>query len=208
VVKDGRLWISRHRFESDRGYLQGQGFLQPPDDARVQYEFFAPFAHVAGRYEACRIRSPGHGVFDCLILLGASTAVPATVYVDSANGAAFMASRYPECTTVRLPAGAIALSESADGRTVRCVLSAQAGPVRAVDLAFRAAAGAVPAAVPYGGEGKPVWGSRWTCWGVDLALEGTCDGTVQRPDGTTEVLRGEPAIVTLGSFGRLAPITK
>jgi hypothetical protein len=71
---------------------------------------------------------------------------------------------------------------------------------------LRAGPGAIPKAVPYGGEGKPVWGSRWTCWGVDLTLDGHCDGKLAWADGRVEGLRGEACIVTLGSFARIAPL--
>lgn len=181
-------------------------FLRPPDGPAVAYEFFAPFAHVAGRYEWCRIRSATHGVFDAFILLGKSTAVPATVFVNSTLGAAFMRDRYPECTTIRLPPSALAIGESADGRTVTGSLRSNEGPVREATMTLRAGPGAIPRAVPYGGEGQPVWGSRWTCWGVDLVLDGNCDGKVVLQDGRTETLRGDACLVTLGSFGRLAPL--
>lgn len=183
-------------------------FLRPPDGPAVAYEFFAPFAHVAGKYEWCRIRSATHGVFDCFILLGKSTAVAATVFVNSTLGAAFMRERYPECTAVRLPPSGLSLTESPDGRTVTGTLKAAEGPLREATMTLRAAAGAIPKAVPYGGEGQPVWGSRWTCWGVDLALDGHADGRVVWADGRTEALRGEACIVTLGSFGRLAPLPR
>jgi hypothetical protein len=184
-----------------------EAFLRPPDGPAVAYEFFAPFAHVAGRYEWCRIRSATHGVFETFILLGkGGTSVPATVYVNSALGAAFMAERYPECTTVRVPPSGLSIAESADGRTVTGTLRATEGPLREASMTLRAGPGAIPKAVPYGGDGRPVWGSRWTCWGVDLALDGHADGKLAWADGRVETLRGEACTVTLGSFGRLAPL--
>jgi hypothetical protein len=180
-------------------------FLRPDDGPGVAYEFFAPFAHVPGKYEWCRIRSPTHGVFDTFIVLGATTAAPATVYVNSVLGQAFMAERYPECTTVRVPPGGLALEESADGRSLTGTLAAPAGPVRKATMAIRAPGMALPKAVPYGGTGAPVWGGKWTCWGVDLNLEATADGMLEREDGKRETLRAAPAILTLGSFGRIAP---
>jgi hypothetical protein len=183
-----------------------ESFLRPPDGPAVVYEFFAPFAHVAGKYEWCRIRSPTHGVLDCFILLGKSTSHAATVYVNSTLGAAFMAERYPECTTIRLPPSGLAISDADDGRTVTGSLKATEGPLREATMTLRAGPGAIPKAVPYGGEGKPVWGSRWTCWGVDLALDGHADGRLQWADGRVEALRGTPCTVTLGSFGRIAPL--
>jgi hypothetical protein len=180
-------------------------FLRPDDGPDVAYEFFAPFAHVPGKYEWCRIRSPTHGVFDTFIVLGATTQVPATVYVNSVLGQAFMAERYPECTAIRVPPGGLQLDESPDGRTVTGTLAADAGPVRKATMAIRAPGMALPKAVPYGGEGGPVWGGRFTCWGVDLNLAATADGSIERADGKKETLRAAPAILTLGSFGRIAP---
>ncbi|HEX2066177.1 MAG TPA: hypothetical protein VHI93_05125 [Candidatus Thermoplasmatota archaeon] len=180
-------------------------FLRPDDGPEVVYEFFAPFAHVPGRYEWCRIRSPTHGVLDAFIVLGASTAVPATVYVNSAAGRAFMAHRYPECRTVHVPPSGLLLSEAPDGRHLTGTLVADGGPVRRASMEFRALGTALPRQVPYGGEGTPVWGSRFTCWGVDLVLDAACDGRVELEDGTHETLRAAPAVLTLGSFGRIAP---
>ena len=181
-------------------------FLRPDDDASVVYEFFAPFAHVPGKYEWCRIRSPTHGVFDTFIVLGASTQVSATVYVNSALGAQFMADRYPECAMVRVAPNGLSMQEAPDGRSLTGALKADAGPVREARMTIRAPGMALPRPMPYGGDGASVWGSRWTCWGVDLALEATCDGTILREDGKKEQLRATPAILTLGSFGRLAPL--
>lgn len=182
-------------------------FLAPPDGHDVVYEFFAPFAHVPGKYEWCRIRSPTHGVFDTFIVLGASTAVPATVYVNSSLGKAFMAERYPECTTHHVPPGHLKLDESPDSRTVTGELQSAVGPVREAKMRFMASGNALPKNAPYGGTGAPVWGSRFTCWGVDLNLEATVQGHVKTAAGETHVLQ-LPGILSLGSFGRLAPYTQ
>ncbi len=176
-----------------------------PSGSGVAYEFFAPFAHVPGRYEWCRIRSPTHGVFDCFIVLGESTAVPATVYVDSGAGAAFMADRYPQSACIRVGAGDLRLEELDGGRSVSGRLVADTGPVRRVDLTLRGGA-ALPRQSEYGGQGFPVWGSSWACWGVDLELDAEVAGAVVHADGHEERLDGAPGIVTLGSFGRLTPI--
>ena len=178
-------------------------FLGPPDDADVVYEFFAPFAHLPGRYEWCRIRSPTHGVFDCFIVLGASTTVPATVYVDADHGVAFMQERYPECTCIRTDEQGLTIEESPDGRVVRGAMVAPSGPVRRATMEFRAGPG-LPVQSPYGGTGEPVWGSeRFTCWGVDLNLDARVNGSVETSQGTV-TLRDEKGIITLGSFGRIA----
>lgn len=155
-----------------------------------------------GQYEWCRIRSPSHGVFDCFILLGASTSVPATVYVADDAGARFMADRYPECTTIRAQ---VSIVESRAGRKVKGRMRAREGPLAWARMTMQAIPGGVPKQAPYGGTGAPVWGSRWTCWGVDLNLDATADGVVKWSDGRAEMLRGVPAIVTAGSFGRIAP---
>lgn len=179
-------------------------FLAPEDGPDVVYEFFAPFAHIEGRYEWCRIRSPTHGVFDVFIVLGATTAEAATVYVNSVLGQAFMQERYPECTTVRVAPGALRIEESADGCTVRGRLAADEGPVHDADLELVASPQQIPRQVPYGGTGAPVWGSRYTCWGVDLVLDGKAIGHVNGPE-REERFQGEPCLVTVGSFGRIAP---
>lgn len=180
----------------------------PIDDPEgVVYEFFSPFAHVEGRYEWCRIRSPTHGVFDCFIVLHPDgTGEPATVYVDSDEGEAFMRDRYPQCTTIRVPPAALRLEERDAGRTVEGELRAAEGPVREVSLTFQADPDAVARNVPYGGTGEPVWGNpELTCWGVDLVLDARVDGYVDRTDGASERFDRDEALLTLGSFGRIAP---
>lgn len=170
------------------------------------WEFFSPFAHVPGRYEWCRIHSPTHGSFDCFILLGESTSVPPTVYVNSDTGRRFMADRYPESRTIHLPPRKLRLVASAEGRTVEGRLKATDGPLRSVRMRLRAPADAPPRAVPYGGLGFPVWGGRWSCAGVDLILDGSCDGALLFSDGRVETLDGAPCAVTLGSFARILPL--
>jgi hypothetical protein len=202
----GAFQTTPHKRNRPRRRRVAQSWTRPPDGPSVAYEFYAPFAHVAGRYEWCRIRSATHGSIDCFILLGKSTAVPATVYVNSTLGAAFMAERFPECATVRVPPSGLAIAESPDGRTVTGTLRSADGPLREATMTLRAGPSAIPKAVPYGGAGQPVWGSRWTCWGVDLALDGHADGRLVWADGRSEALHGAPCVVTLGSFGRLAPM--
>lgn len=178
-------------------------FLAPPDTADVVYEFFAPFAHVEGKYEWCRIRSPTHGVLDTFILIERS---PVVVYVDTDAGARYLAERYPEVTAVKAAPGALRIEERDEGRTVVGSLTAREGPVRAAKMTFQAPV-AKPRAVPYGGLGKPVWASKqWTCWGVDLVLDAKATGAIEWAEGFTTNLRGEPAIVTLGSFGRISSL--
>lgn len=182
-------------------------FLAPPDTPDVVYEFFAPFAHVPGRYEWCRIRSPTHGVFDCFILLGVGgPAAPVNVYVATDAGEKFMKERYPESTVHKVGMGDLRIEERDAGRTLICDLRARAGPVRTVKMTFQAPGGAMPRQVPYGGKGEPVWGSkRWTCWGVDLVVDATVTGAIEW-ENYAEPLQRVPGIVTLGSFGRIAPL--
>lgn len=168
------------------------------------YEFFAPFAHIEGKYEACRIRSPTHGVFDTFIVLGESTAVPATVYVNDDAGGSFMRERYPECTTIRVDAMGLAITDVDDGRVVNVRLEAQDGPVHSANITFAGAAG-VPKQVPYGGDDFPVWGGRFKCWGVDLNLDGMARGYVRGPE-LDEAFDDTPCIVTLGSFAKIEPL--
>lgn len=177
-------------------------FLSPPDDADTVYEFFSPFVHVPGRYEWCRVRSPTHGVFALFIVLGENTAVPATVYTADAAGMAFMRERYPECTALR--ADVLSLSESGGGYTVSGRMAVDKGPVREAHMTFRADPDALPRQEPYGGTGGPVWGSRFTCWGVDLTLPARVEGRVLTTEGPRSV-SGTEAVLTLGSFGRIAP---
>src|SRR5690349_15803712 len=110
-------------------------FLAPPDTPDVVYEFFAPFAHVEGKFEWCRLRTPTHGVFDAFILPGRS---PVVVYVDTEAGERFMKERYPECETHRVSPGALRIEERDEGRTVQGVLTARAGPVRAARMTLTA----------------------------------------------------------------------
>lgn len=182
-------------------------FLAPPDTPDVTYEFFGPFAHVPGRYEWCRIRSPTHGVFDCFILLRSGPGGPAVVYVSSDAGEAFMRERYPESECLRVRPEELRIEERDAGRTVMGDLRAKAGPVRTVKMTLAASPVAVPRQVPYGGKGAPVWGSkRWTCWGVDLNVDGFATGAIEWAEGYTEPLRNVPCVVTAGSFGRIAPL--
>ncbi|MGB1697815.1 MAG: hypothetical protein ACPHK8_05400 [Thermoplasmatota archaeon] len=166
------------------------------DETDAVYEFFAPFCHIEGKYEWCRIRSPTHGAFNVFIELGASTKVPATVYVEDDAGANFMAQRYPECTTHR--ARRVTISEEANGFTVNCYLNSD-GPIKEAQMVFKAKPG-IPTQVPYGGDG-PVWGGQFDCWGVDLNLKALTKGMVRRDEGIETL--SQPGILTLGSFGKI-----
>lgn len=170
------------------------------------WEFYAPFAHLPGRLEWCRIRSPTHGVFDTCIVLGKSTAEPASVYVDSEAGQRFMAQRFPQCSTHRVDAARLSIQESSGGRRVHGRLRAEAGPLRRAEMVF-VARGDVPRQVEYGGQGLPVWGSDHTCWGVDLELDAEVHGLVHW-EARREALAGAEGILTLGSMGRLTPVPR
>ncbi len=165
-------------------------------------EFYAPFAHLPGRLEWCRIRSPTHGVFDTCIVIEKTTADPVTVYVNSEAGERFMTQRFPESTAIRVPANRLVMQESDGGLRLQCRLRADRGPVRRIDMQFRAQA-ALPREVPYGG-GR-CWGSRYTCTGVDLELDADVTGLVRWAD-RDEPLAGGRGIVTVGSMGTLTQI--
>jgi hypothetical protein len=166
------------------------------------WEFYAPFAHVEGKYEWCRIRSATHGVFNTFILFPYSKQV--TVYVIDDAGEQFMGERYPECNTYR--ALHLDIAEQESGRIVIGMLTADTGPVRETRMHFTAT-GSLPKAVEYGGNNQPLWNSsRFTCSGVDLILEAAASGQIRWNDNRLELLENVPAIVTLGSFGRITPL--
>ena len=166
------------------------------------WEFYAPFAHVEGKYEWCRLRTTTHGVFDTFILFPYSKQV--TVYVHDEPGERFMRDRFPECDTFR--ALRLTLHEQDEGHIVEGALAAEVGPVQEAMMRFIASSG-LPKAVEYGGSDKPVWNSQhFSCWGVDLNLEARAVGHVRWHDARLERLEDVPAIVTMGSFGRITSI--
>lgn len=167
-------------------------------------EFYAPFAHIPDRYEACRIHTEEYGSFDTFIVIHGGTERPVTVYVRDDAGARFMAEQYPESRCIRLPEGTLQLTTGGGGRSVRLRLRSDEGPLREVDLSFRAEADAELRAVPYGGEGFAVWGSRWICSGVDMNATATVRGYIRHQDAVTESVETE-AIIALGSVGYLTP---
>jgi hypothetical protein len=177
------------------------------DEAGVVWEFYSPFAHVPGRYEWCRIHSPTHGSFDTFILLAASTSLPPWVYLSSEAGLRFMADRYPESRAFR--AADLLIEASPDGCLVRGRLRADDGPVSFAEMRLAANARDIPRMEPYGGGELSVWGSRWSCAGLDLVRDGRCDGRICFvPDAgfADEVLSAKPCVVSAGSFGRIAPM--
>ena len=182
----------------------------------ADYEFYAPFVHIPGRYEWCRIHSATHGSFDCFIVIRDGTDKPVTVYVASENGASFMADRFPESEAIRVATTDLKLhAHGAPGGdwVVQGGLAAATGPLTAAEMTFRAprsdssvdaAGGALPRAVRYGGSEFPVWGSRWRCEGVDLELAARVEGYVAHRDAADrEELSGTRGILTLGSYGAL-----
>jgi hypothetical protein len=169
------------------------------------YEFYAPFAHIPGRYELARIHSPTHGSFDSLIVITTTTDRPVVVYVNSDAGERFMADRYPESTTVRVSKDAMVLEGDPWSPVVSGRLVADEGPVRRVDLRFTIADDSLlPTAVPYGGGDFPVWGSGFTCSGVDLELPAEVSGEVVSTHGNTERWNGDSGVITRGSFGAIS----
>jgi hypothetical protein len=194
----------------------------PPDGEGAVWEFYSPFAHVPGKYEWCRIHSPTHGSFDTFILLSDSTALPPWVYVNSVQGLRFLADRYPETRGFR--AVSLGIEASPNGCVVRGFLRADTGPVRGAEMRLSAEEGDLPRAVPYGGGEFSVWGSRWSCTGVDLVREGRCDGRIEFAPLDTEGqkprfspaaspaprqvihLKAVPCLVSAGSFGKILPL--
>lgn len=167
------------------------------------WEFYAPFAHIPGRYELARIHTTTHGSFDTWIVIETTTDRPVTVYVNSENGERFMADRYPESTAIRVTPDDLSIESDPWSFTVTGELRASQGPVRSGQLCFSRPADAVATATPYGGSGFSVWGSRYTCSGVDMETVAALSGSIQGP-GTTEEFDDEAGIITLGSFGRIA----
>src|SRR5579859_3757514 len=119
------------------------------------WEFYAPFAHIEGKYEWCRIHSTTYGIFDTFILYPYSEKV--TVYVIDDAGAQFMRDRYPECDTYR--AMRLIIEERDAGLVVHGTLVAEVGPIREATMHFTAMDG-LPKSVEYGGNDKPVWNSK------------------------------------------------
>lgn len=162
-------------------------------------EFYSPFAHLRNKLEWCRIRSPTHGIFDVVIVLPGRTDVPVTVYTNSDNGAAFMADRFPESTTYRVPTGALQMAESQGGLHLECRLDAEEGPLRRARMSFTAQS-RVPKEVPYGGD-APCWGGRFVCTGVDLELDAKAEGLLRWHDREEPV--DSQGVLTVGSMGNL-----
>lgn len=168
----------------------------------MSYEFYAPFFHIPGRYEWCTIHAEHYGSFDCFILIHTTTDKPVTVYLTAENGMRFMRDRFPESAAIEVSPEA--LSITMDGhRAARGYLSSDRGPVRLAELEWRTEPGATPVASSYGDRSFAVWGSRFSCEGVDLELAARVSGRVVDADGGEAVFSDEPGILTLGSYGRL-----
>ena len=173
----------------------------------VCYEFYAPFAHIPGRYEWCRIHSPTHGSFDCFIVIETDTVHPVTVYVCAPNGARFMADRFPESSCIVVGRADLSIDASEHGRRISGSLSSAHGPVARAEMLFEATQEAVPIAEPYGGGESPVWGGRFSCEGVDLNVAATVTGYIATTEGGRSEVTGMPAIIALGSYGALRSIS-
>ena len=170
------------------------------------YEFYAPFAHIPGRFEWARIHSTTHGSFDCFIVIHEGTDKPVTVYVNSDRGERFMADRYPESRGIRVPDHNLSIAPGAKGHTLECRLEAEEGPVRFATMTFSADPAGVPRAVPYGGPEESVWGSHYSCEGVDLELPAGISGEIVFQEGREELAATE-AVLTLGSYGRIRELS-
>ncbi len=187
--------------------------LQPQESV----EFYAPFAHIPGVYEVCRIHTVEFGSFDTAIVIHHGTDRPVTVYVNEDAGERFMAERFPESSCIRVDADGLTITASPDGRTVHLSLRAATAPLLRAELAFTAHPGGQAEAAPYGDSSFPVWGSRFSCRGIDLNLPARALGHVTLApnasgphDAATDkaiVHQGidREAIIALGSMGILAP---
>ena len=179
--------------------------------ANTVHEFYESFAHLPGRYEWCRIHSTTHPSFDCFIVIHGRLDEPVTVYVSSDAGEAFMRDRYPESEVIRVSPAELSIrhDERAATHVVTGELRANGGPVVEARMEFRAPADRAARAAPYGSGEFPVWGSRWSCEGVDLELDATLEGYVRRADEVApEAFEKERAVLTLGSYGRIAPLPR
>lgn len=167
-----------------------------------QLEFYAPFAHIPGKYEWCRIHSAGYGSFDTFIIIEDRTDTPVTVYLTSEKGGAFMRDRYPESRVYQ--AEHLIISTEDAGRTVSGNLKATEGPVSNSTMVFTGLSDTAGRIVPYGADDYAVWGSQWSCSGVDMEISCRVTGTITQ-EGSTEIIDSN-AVVTLGSYGIIRPL--
>lgn len=167
-----------------------------------QTEFYSPFVHIPGKYEWCRIHSPSHGSFDCFILIESTTDQAVTVYVNDDKGKAFMADRYPESRCYRVKVEQLRIAHNEEAAVVSGWLQSEEGPVQEASMIFRYDPKEVPVESSYGGESFSVWGSRWSCSGVDLERKALANGYVLSGDNEI-LLRNEPAVATAGSYGKI-----
>jgi hypothetical protein len=175
-------------------------YILSMDKQENQTEFYSPFAHIPGKYEWCRIHSHSHGSLDTFIVIQSSTDQPVTVYVNSANGEAFMADRYPESCCIRVSKEDLQIHSSNGGRVISGLLNSDRGDIREAFMLFHTTQHVLPVESVYGGQNFRVWGSRWICSGIDLELEAWAEGRIRSKNGTV-VLEGEKAVITCGSYG-------
>lgn len=165
----------------------------------TQLEFYAPFAHIPGRYEWCRMHCPSHGSFDTFIYIHSSTDEPVTVYVNDPKGQAFMSDRFPESQCILVRPQDLTMMTSTDETQLWGKLMSDRGPVRKALMHFLVDSKSPVVQQPYGGENFMVWGSRWTCTGVDLEQKAHVLGWVDETKGLISI--DCEAIITLGSHG-------
>lgn len=174
------------------------------NDNRVYTEFYSPFVHIPGRYEWCRIHNADYGSFDMFIIIHAGTDQPVTVYVNSELGKQYMDDRYPESTTYVIKPGDLSIDVEKDTRAIIGTLRSRRLPIRSVSMRFVPAANAPIRERRYGGDAFRVWGSNWSCSGVDLEIDAVVTGSFVQDDGE-EVFHDTPGIITLGSYGHIRP---
>jgi hypothetical protein len=168
----------------------------------MTYEFYSPFFHIPGRYEWCTIHAEQYGSFSCFIVIHSTTEAPVTLYLAADNGLRFMKERFPESTVIQVAEDALQI-EMITTTDARGSLAASEGPVRNAHMEFSVSDSASAIASTYGAPDFAVWGSRFSCEGVDLELGATVTGSLTRADGTQERFDGTDGVLTLGSFGRL-----
>lgn len=168
------------------------------------FEFYIPFAHIPGRYEWARIHTETYGAFDICIVIETTTDQPVTVYVNTENGQRFMVERYPESTTILVDPGDLTIESDLTFTYLLGRIRSDSGPIRSGEMRFTTVEDAIPRAVPYGGEGFSVWGSRWSCSGVDMELDAVCSGYLSGE--REETFDRVQAILTSGSSGTVRPL--
>ncbi|WP_037573038.1 hypothetical protein [Spirochaeta cellobiosiphila] len=164
-----------------------------------QVEFYSPFAHIPGRYEWCRIHSPSHGSFDTFIYIHTTTDQPVTVYVNDLKGQSFMRDRFPESDCVLVKPEDLVIMTSSEGKYLWGKLISDKGPVKKAMMNFTIDLDSPVVEQDYGSEAFMVWGSQWTCTGIDMEQQAHVLGWVEEEKGLISL--DCEGILTAGSQG-------